>query len=136
MELKHLRYFLAVADLNSFSRAASHLNISQPALSRQIKKFEEELHAALFYRDGRGAHLTEAGSELYSHAIRITDRANLAVKAVHKHRNIELSEISVGAPRRWGRAFWLISPEYCVRITRIRDCASLRGTVNSLPIGC
>lgn len=105
MELKHLRYFLAVADLKSFSRAASHLNISQPALSRQIKKFEEELHAALFYRDGRGAHLTEAGSELYSHAIRITDRANLAVKAVHKHHNTELSEISVGAPPSLGPSF-------------------------------
>jgi len=105
MELKHLRYFLAVADLKSFSRAASQLNISQPVLSRQIKKLEEELQTALFYRDGRGAHLTDAGSELYSHAIRITDRVSMAVKAVHRHQHTELSEISVGAPPSLGPHF-------------------------------
>ena len=105
MELKHLRYFLSVADLKSFSRAASQLNISQPVLSRQIKKLEEELGAALFYRDGRGAHLTEAGSELYSHAVRIEDRVNLAASAVQAYRQGELSEISVGAPPSLGPHF-------------------------------
>jgi DNA-binding transcriptional LysR family regulator len=62
MELHHLRYFLAIADCLSFSRAAENLDITQPALSRQIRDLERELGAPLFNREGRRNSLTAAGT--------------------------------------------------------------------------
>jgi LysR family nitrogen assimilation transcriptional regulator len=61
MEVRELRTFLCVAQLKSFTRAASQLHIAQPALSRQIQKLEEELDLTLFDRHARGVRLTEAG---------------------------------------------------------------------------
>jgi LysR family transcriptional regulator, nitrogen assimilation regulatory protein len=64
MELLELRYFVTVADAGSFSRASVKLGMTQPALSRQIQKLEEELRTNLFYRHGRGVTLTDAGRKL------------------------------------------------------------------------
>lgn len=64
MELLELRYFATVADTGSFSRAASKLAMTQPALSRQVQKLEDELRTSLFYRHGRGVSLTDAGRKL------------------------------------------------------------------------
>jgi DNA-binding transcriptional LysR family regulator len=64
MELRHLRYFVAVGQTLNFSRAAEMLHLSQPPLSRQIQEFEEEVGAALFDRNGRKTRLTEAGEYL------------------------------------------------------------------------
>lgn len=68
MEIKQLRYFLAVADVGSFSKAAVLLSVAQPVLSRQIRSLEEELGAELFYRNGRGIVVSEAGETLVTHA--------------------------------------------------------------------
>lgn len=71
MELRHLRYFVAVADKRNFTRAAEMLNIAQPPLSRQIRQLEEEIGSDLFDRDVRPIRLTDAGRLLYENATRI-----------------------------------------------------------------
>lgn len=67
MELRHLRYFQALAETNNFTRAAERLHIAQPPLSRQIQQLEEELGVALLER-GRPLRLTEAGRFFYEHS--------------------------------------------------------------------
>ncbi len=68
MDLTRLRYFAAVAEAGSFSRAAAALHLTQPSLSRQVQLLEEELKQRLLERTGRGAVLTEAGTALLQHA--------------------------------------------------------------------
>ncbi len=68
MELRHLRYFAAVAAHGSFSRAASQLHLTQPALSRQVKSLEDEIGVALIVRGQNTISLTSAGEDFYEEA--------------------------------------------------------------------
>lgn len=76
MELRHLRYFIAVAEEKSFNKAAERLFISQPPLSRQIKQLEEEIGVTLIDRENRPLKLTEAGEFFYEHAIQILKKSD------------------------------------------------------------
>lgn len=76
MELRHLRYFVAVAEEKSFNKAAARLYISQPPLSRQIKQLEEEIGVTLIDRENRPLKLTEAGEFFYDHAIQILKKSD------------------------------------------------------------
>jgi DNA-binding transcriptional LysR family regulator len=82
MELRHLNYFVAVAEELSFSRAALRLYISQPALSRQIKNLEDELSVVLFLRHSDGLKLTEAGTIFLEQAKDILARSDVAVQTI------------------------------------------------------
>jgi DNA-binding transcriptional LysR family regulator len=81
MELRHLRYFVAVADAENVSRAALKLHVSQPALSRQIRDLEEELGFPLLERSAKSVRLTPAGRVFHSEAKAVLDRAQEAISA-------------------------------------------------------
>lgn len=82
MELRHLRYFCAVAEALNFTQAATRLRVAQPALSRQIMALEEELGAQLFDRNRQRVLLTDAGRLFYSHAQKILAQVDIATLAV------------------------------------------------------
>ena len=74
LELRHLRYFVAVAEEGGFTRAAARLGVAQPPLSRQIQQLEAELGVVLIERGSRPARLTEAGRVLFDQSVQILDR--------------------------------------------------------------
>jgi LysR family nitrogen assimilation transcriptional regulator len=76
LDLRQLKYFVRVAELGSFTRAAAELRIAQSALSYQIGTLETELNIRLLDRHSRGASLTEAGKSVFSHACRVLQEAN------------------------------------------------------------
>jgi LysR family transcriptional regulator, benzoate and cis,cis-muconate-responsive activator of ben and cat genes len=95
MEIKHLRYFVAVAEEKNFTRAAERLNMAQPPLSRQIQQFEETLSVRLFERTSRSLKLTETGKFLYSHAVRLLAQTDELESMTRRVGNIERS-LTVG----------------------------------------
>jgi len=79
LDLKQLRYFKHVAEMGSFSKAATFLSVAQPALSRQVRNLEKELDVDLLYRNGRGVITTEAGAILLKRATAIIEQCRKAV---------------------------------------------------------
>src|SRR5215208_5645266 len=95
MELRHLRYFVAVAEAENVSRAALKLHVSQPALSRQVRDLEEELGFALFERGAKSVRLTEAGRVFLIEACGVLQRVDEAVKAARAAATSSRSELHV-----------------------------------------
>jgi LysR family transcriptional regulator, benzoate and cis,cis-muconate-responsive activator of ben and cat genes len=95
MELRHLRYFVAVAEERNFTRAAQRLNIAQPPLSRQIQQLEEILGVQLLERNSRPLKLTETGKFFYSHAAQLLAQTSELESMTKRVGNIERS-LSVG----------------------------------------
>ncbi len=98
MELRHLRYFEAVARLNHVTRAATELHVAQPALSKQLRDLEEELGVALFDRVGRRVQLTEAGAALLPHARAVMTQVEAARAAMAERVGLQRGLATVGAP--------------------------------------
>jgi DNA-binding transcriptional LysR family regulator len=97
MELRQLRYLVAVAEHAHFTRAAESLYVSQPALSQQISALERELDVPLFDRLGRRVELTAAGRVLHDHALRIIRETENALAAVGDLRGNVRGDLTVSA---------------------------------------
>lgn len=96
MELRHLRYFVCVAEEKNIGRAALRLFISQPPLTRQIQQLEDQLGVQLFKRNNRGVELTDAGRVLYEDARAILSMAERATEKTSKAAEGQLGRVDVG----------------------------------------
>jgi DNA-binding transcriptional LysR family regulator len=96
MELRHIRYFLAVAEEMNFTRAAKKVGIGQPPLSQQIRSLEEELGAPLFRRVPRGVELTDSGKAFLPEAQTILAQAERAKKIAQRGARGELGSLRLG----------------------------------------
>ena len=96
MELQQLRYFCAIADTGSFTRAAQRTHVSQPSLSQQIRKLEDELGARLLDRLGRRVQLTELGQSFLPHARAVLRDLEAARSDVIERKTSISGPISVG----------------------------------------
>lgn len=96
MELRHLRYFVTVAQEQSFTKAAEKLFTAQPSLSQQIKDLEHEVGLALFDRSARKVRLTQEGEAFLIHAMNALESAKLAVAAAHQAAQQKKNQIHIG----------------------------------------
>lgn len=96
MELRHLRYFLAVAEELNFRRAAERLGIAQPPLSSQIQDLERELGVSLFRRVPKGAELTEAGAAFLAEVPAAFEQVDRAVRMARRGGRGEVGRLRVG----------------------------------------
>lgn len=96
MELRHLRYFLAVAEELNFTRAAKRLNIAQPPLTQQIKALEAEMDVLLFDRTGYRVELTDAGRSFMPQVVRILADVRNAVTVAKRAAQGEIGHVRVG----------------------------------------
>lgn len=103
MELRQLEYFKHVAELGSFTRAATFLSVVQPALSRQVRQLEIELGQTLFERNGRGVVLTDAGSRLLEHTRGILTQVGRARQELEEQRTGDSGHFALGLPPSLGR---------------------------------
>jgi len=128
MELRHLRYFIAVAEALHFRRAAEHLSIAQPALSQQIQQLERELGVRLLERTQRRVSLTDAGAVFLERARLTLQEANEAVRLARLAGRGEIGHLGVGAVTS---ALYGVFPEV-VRVFRQRH-REVHLTLHELP---
>ena len=118
MELRHIRYFLAVAAELNFTRAAQKLCIAQPPLSRQIQDLEEELGVKLFERKPHALQLTEEGALFKQYATQVLDLINKSTEDIRERKRglqgtLYLASVEGHAPRlyaEWIAAFHSLHP--------------------------
>ncbi|MBL8329488.1 MAG: LysR family transcriptional regulator [Rubrivivax sp.] len=103
MNLKQLETFVRVAEMGSFSKAALVLDTVQPALSRQVRQLEIDLHVTLLERTGRGVVLTEAGKRLFEHSVGILALVARAREDLEASRDEPAGRVVLGLPPSLGR---------------------------------
>ena len=97
MNLRHLRAFVAISEHGGFARAAARLNLSQPALSRQIRTLESDLRTPLFDRNGRRVRLTSEGEDLLQRSRRLLAESEALIERAHTLKSGEIGILRVGA---------------------------------------
>jgi LysR family cyn operon transcriptional activator len=108
MLLRHIHYFLAVAEHRGFTRAATALHVSQPALSQQIRQLEESLGAQLFDRSGRHIQLTDAGEAWLGYAKNALRSLEEGKRAIHDVEDLSRGSLRVAVTPTF--TSWLIGP--------------------------
>ncbi len=96
MELRHLRYFIILAEELHFGRAAARVHITQPPFSRQIRELEQEINVSLFARSSKMVKLTEAGRIFYSHVREIQESLDQAIKTAHRAQQGNFGRLAIG----------------------------------------
>ena len=122
MELRHLRYFVAIAEEGSFSRAAERLWVAQPGLSTQIRRLEDELGLKLFTRHTRGVDLTAAGELFLERARTALAAADAALATGHDLEAGLVGSIRLGLAAEAG---WQLTPELLAEFGRARPGVEL-----------
>jgi len=105
MDIRQLRYFMAIVEEGQISRAAQRLHIAQPPLSLQLKLLEQELGVQLIERNTRSMHLTQAGHVLYQRAEQIVGMVDAASKEVREHDGAMRGVLAIGSPPALGNLF-------------------------------
>src|SRR5262245_35719626 len=108
MELRHLRYFVAVADELNFTRAARKLRVAQPALSRQIRQLEDELGVKLLERNHHAVRLTRSGHDFLADARALLLQSEQAVRAARQGGKTGPGQLNLGYV--WGLFHSLVPP--------------------------
>src|SRR6188768_2361572 len=98
MDLRQLEYFVRIAELGSFTRAANVLDVAQPALSRQVRLLEVELRQSLLLRNGRGVTTTEAGKVLLEHGRGILHQVERAREDLGRVGGTLAGRVAIGLP--------------------------------------
>jgi LysR family nitrogen assimilation transcriptional regulator len=104
MDLKQLEYYVHVAEMGSFTRAAAVLNVAQPSLSRQVRQLEVELRQTLLLRNGRGVTTTEAGKLLLEHGRGILHQVTRTLEELSRVRGSLSGRVAIGLPPSLARA--------------------------------
>ena len=115
MDLKNLRYFVAIADAGSLTAAAAAIFVAQPALTRQLRELEADLGTVLFHRMPRGVRLTQAGMTLYESAQRILREAQRVRQSLSQNTGNERTTVSVGVTPTLARMLLPGLFEHCIR---------------------
>jgi len=123
VDIRQLRYFLHVAELQSLSRASALLRVAQPALTRQIKSLEEELDVLLLRRHGWGVTPTPAGQILMNHARQVLQEVDAARDAVLAYQAEPSGSLSFGVPSSLSRA---VLPGLAIRLRQRAPRVKLR----------
>jgi len=134
MELRHVRYFLAVAEYLNFSKAAQQLHIAQPPLSRQIRQLEDDLGVMLFVRNKRHVELTKAGEVFLVEARKLVVQAGHATEAARHAQKGELGIVRIGIASGLGGVVGRAVAEHCRRFPGVNiECKDVfSGVQNEL----
>lgn len=138
--MRELRQFVEVANRRSISRAAEHLNISQPALSRAIRQLEASYGAPLFVRTGGGVVLSPAGSALYSRAVRVLPALDEAREEIEHLQGRAKAALHIATGDLWGlvilpqviRSFARTHPDVVVHLSIADDGTRFEGLRNGV----
>lgn len=96
MEFHQIRYFLVAADTLNFTKAAERCHVSQPALTRAVRKLEDELGGPLFRREGRLTQLTDLGRKMQEHLSRVEDSSRKALDVARKLQSLDAAPLDLG----------------------------------------